>query len=171
MDKIGFGGDGWEGQKKLKKPRTCINGCSLKAHQLMDTLVQNVHQKILQCQCSSEGQVVACPGKAMDGDNRLATSDYVSADGDGSISSSIQSVSSYSTLTQKTFDQSLPPLKFDRSSVWLCYLQQSNAWTTEKLSLQWEDMRQATAQVLDYSQPKSQHGQQVITIHLYDCFI
>ena len=27
------------------------------------------------------------------------------------------------------------------------------------------------SQVLDYSQPKSQHGQQVITIHLYDCFI
>ena len=131
-----------------------------------------VHQKILQCQCSSEGQVVACPGRLWMVTTDFATSDYVSADGDGSISSSIQSVSSYSTLTQKTFDTngtwSLD--NFDRSSVWLCYLQQSNAWQQRSCPCSGRIWPSHCSSPRLFP-TKSQHGQQVITIHLYDCFI
>ena len=129
-----------DGSKKLKKPhRTCINGmfpkgppthgAPLSKHGPPKDTTVPVFQWRASCCLSWE---------AMDGwQQTLPLVTHVSADGDGSISSSIQSVSSYSTLTQKTFDTngtwSLD--NFDRSSVWLCYLQQSNAWTTEKFVL------------------------------------
>ena len=64
----------------------------------------------------------------------------------------------------------LPPLKFDRSSFG-CATFNSPMHDNREVVLAVGGYEQATAQVLDYSQPKSQHGQQVITIHLYDCFI
>ena len=97
-----------------------------------------VHQKILQCQCSSEGQVVACPGRLW-----MVTTDlplvnmYLQMEmhlqpgpdlADGSISSS--SIGHHHTPPwhRRHLTNHCHPWHFDRSSVWLCYLQQSNAW-------------------------------------------
>ena len=135
-----------------------------------------------QCQCSSEGQVVACPGRTMDGDNRLATSEYVSADGDASPAFRTRPgwwqhlqqqhwSSSYSTLTQKNFWPITATLEILTEVVLGCATFNSPMHDNREVVLAVGGYEQATAQVLDYSQPKSQHGQQVITIHLYDCFI
>ena len=123
--------------------------CSLKAHQLMEHPCPNmVHQKILQCQCSSEGQVVACPGRTMDGWQQTLplVNMYLQMEmhlqpgqdlADGSISSS--SIGHHHTPPwhRRHLTNHCHPWHFDRSSVWLCYLQQSNAWQQRSCPCSW----------------------------------
>ena len=73
MDKIGFGGDG--GSKKLKKPRTCINGCSLKPPTHGHPCPKWPPKDAGSASVPVKGKLLVLGG--CDGDNSLATSEYV----------------------------------------------------------------------------------------------
>ena len=98
-----------------------------------------------------------------DGDNSLATSEYVCSSMEMHPSQYDQQtppsppywvlITGHHHLHIMYFLQSLPPLKFWQKQCLAVLPSTVQCMTTEKLSLQWEDEDQATAQVLDYSQP------------------
>ena len=154
LDKIGFGGDGWGGQKKLKKPSEhALNGMFPKGPPTHGHPCPNMlHQKMLAVPVFQWRASCCLVLGGWDGDNSLATSDYV-------CSSMEMHPSQYDQQTPPSSPYYvLPPITatldiWGRSSVWLCYLQQSNAWQQRSCPCSGRDEDQATAQVLDYSQP------------------
>ena len=99
-----------------------------------------------------------------DGDNRLATSEYVCSSMEMHPSQYDQQTPPSSPFCPHHWTPSspyyvLPPitatLEILTEAVLAVLPSTVQCMTTEKLSLQWEDEDQATAEVLDYSQPKS----------------
>ena len=149
MDKIGFGGDG--GVKKTQKTSDIINGCSLKATNSWTPLTKMSTKRYYSASVPVKGKLLVLGG--CDGDNSLATSEYV-------CSSMEMHPSQYDQQTPPSSPYYvLPPitatLEILTEAVLAVLPSTVQCMTTEKLSLQWEDEDQATAEVLDYSQPKS----------------
>ena len=137
---------GWMGgsKKNSKNPRTCINGMFPKGPPTHGHPCPNmVHQKILQCQCSSEGQVVACPGRGYGMvTTDLATSDSCMLQMEMAASPDPALVSSLlHPDTEDTWHQwHLKPWQFWQKQCLAVLPSTVQCMTTEKLSLQWEDM-------------------------------
>ena len=163
LDKIGFGGDG--GVKKTQKTSDIINGCSLKPTNSWTPLSKMSTKRCWQCQCSSEGQVVACPGRLW-----MVTTDlplvnmYLQMEmhpqhsgqdlADGSISSS-SSIGHHHTPPwhRRHLTNGTATLDILTEVVFGCATFNSPMHDNREVVLAVGGYDQATAQVLDYSQP------------------
>ena len=171
------------GSKKLKKPqRTCINGmfpkgppthgAPLSKHGPPKDTTVPVFQWRASCCLSWEAMMVTTDLPLVN--MYLQMEMHLQHSGpdlaaDGSISSS----SSHHTPPwhRRHLTNGTATLDILTEVVFGCATFNSPMHDNREVVLAVGGYGQATAQVLDYSQPKSQHGQQVITIHLYDCFI
>ena len=134
LDKIGFGGDG--GVKKTQKTSDIINGCSLKATNSWTPLTKMSTKRYYSASVPVKGKLLVLGG--WDDDNRLATSEYVSPAWRCIPASMTSRLHHHLHIESSSLDTIISilctssnhchPWNFDRSSVWLCYLQQSNAW-------------------------------------------
>ena len=143
------------GQKNSKNPRTCINGMFPKGPPTHGHPCPNmVHQKILQCQCSSEGQVVACPGRLWMVTTDFATSDSCMLQMEMAASPD----SALVIITPSWHRRHLTPMALEAltiltEAVFGCATFNSPMHDNRKVVLAVGGYEQATAQVLDYSQP------------------
>ena len=140
--------------------------CSLKGHQLMDTLVQNAPPKDAgSASVPVKGKLLLVLG-GWDDDNSLATSDYVCSSMEMHPSQYDQQtppsppysvlITGHHHLHIMYFLQSLPPLTFEAEAVFGCATFNSPMHDNREVCpCSGRDEDQATAQVLDYSQPKS----------------
>ena len=153
-----------------------LMACSLKAHQLMDTLVQTWSTKrYYSASVPVKGKLLLVLGEAMEWwQQTLPLVTMYAADGDGSISrsSSIGVIITPPWHRRHLTPMALEALTILTEAVFGCATFNSPMHDNREVVLAVGGYEQShCSQVLDYSQPKSQHGQQVITIHLYDCFI
>ena len=148
LDKIGFGGDGRV--KKTQKTSDIINGCSLKPTNSWTPLSKHgppkdttvpVFQWRASCCLSWEAVMVTTDLPLVNMYLQMEMHLQPGPDlADGSISSSSIGHHQSPPWHRRHLTNHCHPWHFDRSSVWLCYLQQSNAWQQRSLSLQWEDI-------------------------------